>query len=44
MKLFLFFRLDLEVEPIFASMALYDGRVKKKVWFLLRVVIIRFII
>ena len=25
-------------------MALYDGRVKKKVWFLLRVVIIRFII
>ena len=41
---FLFFRLDLEVEPIFASMALYDGRVKKKVWFLLRVVIIRFII
>ena len=44
LKLFLFFRLDLEVEPIFASMALYDGRVKKKVWFLLRVVIIRFII
>ena len=25
------YRLDLEVEPIFASMALYDGRVKKKV-------------
>lgn len=29
------FRLELEVEPIFASMALYDGRVKKKVQLLL---------
>lgn len=29
------FRLELEVEPIFASMALYDGRVKKKVCLLL---------
>ena len=28
-------RLDLEVEPLFASMALYDGRVKKKVHLLL---------
>jgi hypothetical protein len=25
------FRLELDIEPIFASMALYDGRVKKKV-------------
>ena len=29
------FRLELEVEPIFASMALYDGRVKKKVHLML---------
>lgn len=31
--LFLNCRLELEVEPIFASMALYDGKVKKKVYF-----------
>ena len=29
--LFNFFRLELEVEPIFASMALYDAKERKKV-------------
>jgi hypothetical protein len=29
--LFVSFRLDLEIEPIFASMALYDAKERKKV-------------
>ena len=33
--LFLNCRLELEVEPVFASMALYDGKVKKKVYFII---------